>query len=409
MTRKQQKTVPALAAVLVVGSLLASCAEGGGQEEGGSNSSSSAKPHGYVEGAEEAAEQQSRLVLRDDGTGAVSLLDLVEEDTRKLGRAKDASGMSTDGRFAYVVSPNGTGVFDGGSWMVDHGDHVHYYRAKAKDLGRVEKKEAEHAFSSPSLTALTFADGTARLLDRARMEKGKFKTTAVLKDARKGPVVPYEDVALVPVSGSGGRTVVEVRDTKGQKKEQLDEECADLQGAAETRRGVVFGCADGALFVSGKTEGKLKAEKIPFPDDVKKEERPDSFSHRSLGTTLAAKAGDKGAWLLDVTERRWKRVDSGPVVAVNTAGEGTPLLALDRSGTLTSYDAESGKESASRKVLRKPVRKGSEPVIEIDANRAYVNDVDAKKIYEIDYADDLRKARTFPLDFAPTDMVETGR
>ncbi|WP_029391126.1 hypothetical protein [Streptomyces xiaopingdaonensis] len=409
MTRKQQKTVPALAAVLVVGSLLASCAEGGGQEEGDADSSSSAKPHGYVEGAEEAAEQQSRLVLRDGGTGAVSLLDLVEEDTRKLGRAKDASGMSTDGRFAYVGSPNGTEVFDGGSWMVDHGDHVHYYRAKAKDVGGVGKKEAEHVFSSPSLTALSFADGTARLLDRARMEKGKLRTTAVLKDARKGPVVPYEDVALVPVSGSGGGTVVEVRDTEGRKKEQLAEKCADLRGAAVTRRGVVFGCADGALFVSGKTDGELEAEKIPFPDDVEKEERPGAFSHRSLGTTLAAKAGDKGAWLLDVTERRWKRVDSGPVVAVNTAGEGAPLLALDRSGTLTSYDAESGEELASRKVLRKPARKGSEPTIEVDANRAYVNDVAARKIYEIDYADDLRRARTFPLDFAPTDMVETGR
>ncbi|PBO17490.1 hypothetical protein CLM83_17810, partial [Streptomyces albidoflavus] len=47
--------------------------------------------------------------------------------------------------------------------------------------------------------------------------------------------------------------------------------------------------------------------------------------------------------------------------------------------------------------------------IEVDTGRAYVNDPGARKVYEIDYNDRLRPARTFPLSLTPTHMVETGR
>ena len=86
-------------------------------------------------------------------------------------------------------------------------------------------------------------------------------------------------------------------------------------------------------------------------------------------------------------------------------------MTLDRSGTLTSYGLSDGKEIASKKILKDPPRTHGRavPTVEMDANRAYVNDIAAKRIYEIDYNDDLRTARSFPLDFTPSHMVETGR
>lgn len=409
MIRNRNKATTALAAVLALGTALAGCGADGGERKPAAKETS-AKPHGYVEGAEETAEQQSRLVLTDAGSGAVTLLDLIEGKTSELhGSARGTDRLSTDGRFAYTHGTGGAGVFDSGSWMVDHGDHVHYYRAKPRALGRVPGDGAEHVYSSPSLTAVTFKDGTARLLDHARMEKGKLKHAATLKNVTKGPVVPYENTALVPVAGPGGSTVVEIRDARGRKKSTLREKCPELRGTAVTRRGVVFGCADGALFVK-RAEGKTTAEKIPFGRKVAAGERPRSFQHRSLGTTLTAKAGNRGVWVLDVTERRWKLVNTGPVIAANTAGEGAPLVTLDRSGTLNSYGIPDGKKVASKKLLKKlPPGRDVQPVVEVDANRAYVNDIRAKKIYEIDYNDDLRKARSFPLDATPSRMVETGR
>src|SRR5688500_12241630 len=89
-------------------------------------------PHGYVEGAEETAEQQSRLVLADAGTGAVQILDLITEKVSPAGKVGNVRELATDGRFAFLGTDTGAHVVDSGAWMVDHGDHVHYYRAKIR-------------------------------------------------------------------------------------------------------------------------------------------------------------------------------------------------------------------------------------------------------------------------------------
>ncbi|NGO68564.1 hypothetical protein [Streptomyces boncukensis] len=411
--RKKAAPVPAAAAALSLGLLLAACSDGGddtGGKPSPSASASASKPHGYVEGAEEAAEQQSRLVLGDSARGTLKMLDLVDGKTEPLGRTARGAGLVTDGRFAYANARGGSEVFDSGTWMVDHGDHVHYYRAEPRGVGRVAGKRPEHVYSSPSLTAVTFADGTARLLDRSRLEKGRVSPTATLKDAARGPVVPLGEHALVPVAGPGGEVVVEVRDRRGKRTASLGEKCPGLRGAAVMRPGVVFGCADGALFVSEK-KGKPHAERIPFGRKVPDKERPRSFQHRSLGTTLTAKAGEKSVWVLKVPQRAWKRVETGPVAAVNSAGLDTPLLVLEKSGALAAYEISDGKEIARKKLLsgRAGAEGNSRPVIEVDANRAYVNDPAARKVYEIDYNDGLRTARSFSLDFTPAQMVETGR
>ncbi|GAA2069036.1 lipoprotein [Streptomyces albiaxialis] len=428
--RKKTVAVPVTAAALTLGLLLAGCAEDGdggtdGGKDGKKPPASAKKPHGYVPGAEEAAEQQSRLVLgdSDSGSGDVVVLDLIDEKTRPLGRMGEDAELVTDGRFAYAGSGGGARVFDSGAWMVDHGDHVHYYRAEPKDVGRVKGDEPRHVYSSASLTALTLADGTARIVDHARLEKGSVRVTATLDDAGRGPVVPLGENVLVPVEGAeesggsgkgGGDTVVEVRDGKGERTTTLGEKCPGLRGAAVTRAGVVYGCADGALFVTER-KGKVHAERIPFGRKVPDGERPRAFHHRSQGTTLTATAGDKGVWVLDVAEREWKLIETGPVEAVNSAGEGTPLLALHGDGTLKAYELSGGKkdgeEIASRKVLagKSRAKDVARSVIEVDASRAYVNDTAAKKVYEIDYNDGLRKARSFSLDLTPSQMVETGR
>ncbi|MEU6942500.1 hypothetical protein ABZ943_38560, partial [Streptomyces rubiginosohelvolus] len=123
--------------------------------------------------------------------------------------------------------------------------------------------------------------------------------------------------------------------------------------------------------------------------------------------------GDDAVWVLDVTGREWKRVDTGPVVAANTAGEGSPLLVLETDGSLHGYDIETGKRTArTEPLLTAPGQDqpdGSAPVIEVDRSRAYVNDPEGRKVFEIDYNDGLRIARSFDLDVEPVLMAETGR
>lgn len=95
-------------------------------------------------------------------------------------------------------------------------------------------------------------------------------------------------------------------------------------------------------------------------------------------------------------------------VATNTAGDGT-VLVLHRDGTLAALDVATGTETARIPLLDNVSTHGPTPVIEIDSDRAYVNNAAERELYEIDYADGLRIARTLRTQVSPGLMVEAGR
>lgn len=367
----------------------------------GTKPASEEVPHGYVEGAEETAEAQPRLVVADARTGAVRVVDLITEAVTDVGRVDGVQAITGDGRFAYLTGKGSVRIVDSGAWMVDHGDHVHYYRAQARDVGSVAGDAVVNADSDPTVAAVAFGRGDTTLLDRQGLDGGAVTARGELKG---GVAVPYAEHLLV--TGSD-RVAVKTRD--GKDVTTIEQACQRPRGQAVTRRGVVFGCADGALVVNAK-DGSFTGEKIPYPRAVPEAERAVEFRHRPGSTVLAARAGQLGVWSLDVRAKKWALLETGPVVAVNAVGEGGPLLTLTADGVLHGYDVKSGKQIAQRQVLSASVPQGSVlPVIEVDPNRAYVNDAAARAVHEIDYNDNLRVARTIRLEIEPAHLVETGR
>ncbi|MBV7700168.1 hypothetical protein [Streptomyces sp. TRM70350] len=369
--------------------------------------------HGYVEGAQEKAEQQSRLVLNDPRTGHSRVLDLITGKVHEVPRTTGATHLTTDGRFAYFHTPDGTHVLDSGAWMVDHGDHVHYYRAPIRDVGTLPAGPAARIRSDAAVTAVTDEDGRAGTYRRAELEKGEVGSPRPLPGTHAGTVVPYAEHLLAFTDGGEETAQLVVYDRHGRRVASPDASCEDPRGDAVTRRGVVLGCADGALLVRAN-DGTFTAEKIPYDGDVPEKERATAFRHRPGSDTLTATAGDRAVWVLDVTERTWTRIRTGPVVSANTAGEGSVIITLRTDGSLHGYDLTTGRQVSRTKPLVKgaaePGADGNAgPVIEVDRSRAYLNDPKGKRVYEIDYNDNLRIARTFDLDIEPALMVETGR
>ncbi|MER5388039.1 hypothetical protein [Saccharopolyspora sp. NPDC002686] len=404
MKRISKKTV-GIAGLSVVAVVLAGCA-GSGPE---ASEPAEELPHGYVEGAEETAEAQSRLTVTGADSGAVRVLDLITGDVTEVGQAPGVEGAAGDGRFAYLESGGAVRIVDTGSWKVDHGDHVHYYRAAVREVGTIPGSGLVSAHSDPAVVAVSFGNGSASLLDRAKLDEGTIGETGRISDVARGAaVVPHDGHLLVPVEQPGQVGGVQVRDRDGQPAAAIDQPCPNPAGAAATRRGVVFGCADGALLVTSK-DGTFSGEKIPYPRPVPEEERAEEFHHRPGSDTLAAKAGESGVWSLDVAHRAWTFAATGPTLAVNAVGAGGPLLAVTPDGALHAFDAETGHETATVPLLRGPVGEGDAPTIEVDTTRAYVNDASAGVVHEIDYNDDLRRARTFDLGGRVVQMVETGR
>ncbi|MFC9877832.1 zinc ABC transporter permease AztB [Nocardia salmonicida] len=391
-----------------------------------------AAPHGFVAGAEEMSEAQKRVVVAD-ATGAVRVIDLLTEEVAPIGpesvRAQpdpnsSASpstspsngdqrvptvGVVGDGRFAYLSAGASVQVVDSGAWTVDHGDHRHYYRAPSRDVGAVvgasesggaapgsaKDSGVVGAYSDAAVASVVLGSGATALFDRAELDGG------VARAQRRvdGIAVPYAE--RIVVADSSGR--VEVRGRDGAAGQVQPIACPQPKGQAATRRGVVFGCADGALVVAQR-EDAFVAEKIPYPTPTA--ERASAFTHRPGSTTLTAIAGRDAVWTLDIRKKTWTRTAIADPVAVNTAGEGASLLVLTRDGVLHGIDPVTGTETARTPLLGGPVE--GDPVICVDSERAYINDSRARVVHEIAYNDNLRVARTFSLDIAPSLMVETG-
>lgn len=394
-------------------------------------------PHGYVEGAEETAEAQTRLVLADAGTGAVRVLDLITEEVTELDPLPGVTAAAGDGRYAYLSAPGTVRVADAGAWMVDHDDHVHYYRTApgirgelAAPSGTASAESAPTGTASaeavptgtasaegvPSGTAsvqgasavppgavvsaaadravaVLNAGGTATVLDRTALDAGRVPDPVTVP----GIALPV-DGAIAAVDPGTGQ--VQLRERDGSVRRAVAEPCPEPRGAAVTRRGAVFGCATGALVIAGET-----ARTIPYPPGTAPEDRATTFTQRPGSSTLTAPAGDRGLWLLDVARGTWTRFDTGPVTAAATAGEGTPVLALGPDGVLRALDPATGAEQARRQ-LTTP---GAAARIAVDTTRAYLTDPERRIVYEIDYLDALRVAREFPLDIAPTHLAQAGR
>ncbi|MEG8280431.1 hypothetical protein [Streptomyces sp. AHA2] len=410
MTVRSNATPWAAAALVLTALLTTSCGADRSSAPGPAANAPSATPHGYVEGAREAAEQQSRLLLNDPGSGSTRVLDLITGKVHRTAPVRNAVRLWTDGRFGYLHSPGGTHVVDSGAWMVDHGDHVHYYSAATRDVGELPAGSRAQARSDAAVTAVTGENGRALLYDRSKLEKGRITPLRTLPGTYAGAVVPYEE-HLLAIAVNGDTTELVVLDREGGRVAAPDVTCEEPRGDAVTRRGVVLGCADGALLVRAHN-GAFTVDEIPYGKDVPAKQRATVFRHRPGSDTLTAAAED-AVWVLDVTERTWTRVDTGPVVAANTAGEGSPLLVLEADGSLHGYDIATGKQTARTKSLltdgKRAAAEGNAPVIEVDRSRAYVNDPEGKKVFEIDYNDGLRIARSFDLDVKPVLMAETGR
>lgn len=354
-------------------------------------------PHGYIAGAEESASAQPRLVLADRTTGDVRILDLVTEEILPQDAVPGVTRISGDGRYAYLAAGTRTTVLDSGSWVVDHGDHVHYYRAEPRRPGTLDGA-VRSAHSDTVLAAAVLDDGTTTLADRPALDEGAVRPGPAVE----GTAFPFGGHLLVATPDSDR---IEVRTRDNAPVHTLTPPCPDPGGQAQTRRGAVISCADGALLVD-EEDDVFTAEKIPYPAGTSGSAA--EFFHRGGSDVLVA-TRDSRVLVLDLGERAWRSIRTGPVTAATTAGAGTAILVLSPDGVLRAYDPVSGAETAHNRVLAQPVDPAAPPVLQVDTDRAYLNDPAGRQIHEIDYADGLRIARSFPLDIRPDLMVETGR
>ncbi|NQX22625.1 ABC transporter [Curtobacterium sp. VKM Ac-2852] len=369
------------------------------------SSTGTARPHGYVAGASESQEPQVGL-LAVSATGATALHDLLTEETTELEDVDAPEHSATDGRFVVTSGADRTTIVDGGSWTVDHGDHTHYYAAEPRVVGTIDGGGRVAVHSSETMTTITWPDrAEAVVLDREALGQGEVDETARI-DA--SVLLPMGE-QLVAADGD----TVRVLDQDGEATDTADtadtaeQACTDPAGGIVTRAGAVVGCADGAVVVDDTGETSF----VDLPDGA---ERPTAFAARAGRPTVAGLAGTTGFWLLDVRQGSWRLVPTDrplrAVVAVDDEDE--HVVGVDDSGRVVVVTAATGKVATTEPLI--DARAGDTglddpaPLLQLDAQRAYLADPADGTVHEIDFADGARVARTIELPVAPVAFAEVG-
>ncbi|MHA7279902.1 ABC transporter [Arthrobacter sp. MDT2-2] len=374
--------------------------------------------HGALEGSTEVAEPQLHLMTLDIA-GRIDLLNLADETTTTVGDVPDVSATSTDGRYLFASSAT-TGtmtIVDSGMWTWDHEDHFHYYSGEPTIIGAVEGEGEAVVTSGSSTTGVYFPDsGKGTVLDNDALAKGELDVRAELAvEPHPGMLVPLSDLTLLTRPGTEGTTTTSVQayDRDGKPIDGATANCVDARGTITTSVGTVIGCDDGALLATldGDT---VMYERIPYPAGADAPKATE-FRAREGRPTVAAVAGEQGAWLLDTRERIWQFFPSEvPLIQVSAVDDREGhVVALAVDGRVLVMSAETGGTIAATEPLLPQTL--AEPgllvgvELTVDQQRAYLNAPAEQALVEIDFADNARIARTFDTDTIPAHLAEVGR
>lgn len=384
-----------------------------------SSATPSGAGHGAVTGASEVAEPQLHLVAID-GTGNVGMLDLLGNGETKLGTVAPPAATATDGRYVFATTPKGVEIIDSGVWTWDHGDHFHYYRATPELLGSVRGGGSPAVTTGPLSTAggtgLFFPEsGEAVLLDNTSLSRGEIRERFRIEvTPHAGLVAPVGDGAVVTTADAAGTpAALQYYDADGKPVAGARADCPGIHGSIVTRVGTVIGCADGAILVTGSGD-KPVLEKVPYPDSAPSGVAT-RFDSRKGRPTVAGLGESSGVWLLSTRQRSWQWLPTQtPMVRAAAVDDSRGhIVTLDAGGRVHVYLAKTREEvGVTEPFLSKTM--STAPSLEtvtltVDAQRAYLNAPAEGVVYEIDFADKARIARTLSPSVRPVFMAEAGR
>ncbi|MET4093691.1 ABC transporter [Arthrobacter sp. UYCu712] len=364
----------------------------------------------------EVAEPQLHLVAID-AEGEASMLDLLTGTDSRLGKVGPPADVTTDGRYVFAANSTGVEIVDSGVWTWDHVDHFHYYRAEPKTVGTLAGEGtatiATGMLSTAGTTGVFFpSSGAAVLLDNSALSDGTISESLRLDvEPHDGMIAPLGEGAMVTEADAGGKAA-RLRAIDATGSELTSTECPGAAGTITTRVGLVIGCADGAVIAT--TDGNTPVlEHVPYPAGAAAPAT--AFEGRKGRPTVAGLGTDAGVWLLNTRQRTWDWLPTSTQVLAAAAvddAEGR-VVAVGADGTVQVYDATTKQRIAATEplmaaTLADPALAGKVE-LSVDGQRAYLSAPAEGVVYEIDYADGARIARTLELPTRPVHLAETGR
>lgn len=407
-----------LTAVLLSGFLLTGCTLS--PSESKENDHSEIADHGAVEGAQEMPEAPLHIVSVD-ATGMAGMSDLLSGEESELFALSSIKTLDTDGRYLYADSHLGVEIVDSGMWSWNHTDHFHYYRDEPRQVGNVSGHGPARIVGGPLSTAgatgIYFPEtGRGILLSNAELAQGRIvEQFSTQTKAHQGILAPFGEGAIQSEPATGSTpAMLYYLDAQGKRVKEASAECSNPTDATQTAAGMAIACDQGIVVVSEDAADARKFTLVKYPDGTPEDERAGKLSHRKSRPVVAAVAGDNGAWVINTRDLTMDKVMTDQkLIEVNAVGDSEGhVVGLNAQGRVLVYSTKAGKITDKTKPLLKQSLKNPQVMdsvnLVLDAQRAYVNAPVEERVYEIDFADSARIARTLSPSVAPVWMTQVG-
>ena len=317
-----------------------------------------------------------RLLVADAAEAHLSVIDLASDDVDSGAFEVAAPGAtvyaSPSHRYGIVLARGPEAgddrihVFDGGVFLVEHGDHYDLVqRSVTRHSLEIAEEMPVHYVNSHGWTAI-FADtdGHVILINEADLADAGGDYEPIVLEAG-----PQHGAALVISEGHVAVTIphpehLENPDfwnilPEGVEVRTFDNElvfdagaCPRLHGESHNAHGAVFGCWDGTLFLEAH-DGEYERELIPYPPEAGEYGEfaiGQYFGHHHsenfFGQSTLFPGGEccvqGGVWLVDVGHGEMREVFPEPSAAAAFSSDGETFFMLAADGVLRAFDAHDG-------------------------------------------------------------------
>lgn len=358
---------------------------------------------------ESHAAAQPRLVVADNDSGAVTLVDAHSGETTATVDAAGPTRLTVaDNEGAQVLlSGEEAQLLDTGIRWEAHGDHVDPANEEPELVeGTLDISASTPATAGDHHAALLGADesgnNTAVLHELDETVPEEFAATATIDAANAEVAVPLgEDLLL------GGENDVQVRSTD-------DTEVADTTSCASVSSAValdaeaaILGCADGAL-VAETNGDTVDFEHLAAPDadtPVTGLVAADDPAGPALGSY-----GETAVAVVDPAEQSISEVElPAELAALTWDPYWEQGLALTADGQLHAIDPEEAEITTTAEVTETITQDEGHAVVAAGESHVYLLNPDTAELIEAEVSrDGFERTRNLALDFTPADLAVVG-
>ena len=314
-----------------------------------------------------------RLLVADALEAHLSVIDLSTEEVDsglfELAAPRATVRPSPSHRFALVLArgpedgDDRIHIFDGGIFLVEHGDHYDLVKQPVSRLPlEIADEQPVHYVNSHGWTAI-FADasGHAILINEADLanSRGDYEPIVLEAGPQHGAAIVVSDEHVIvtsnnpdyPDSSDDSLPLgAEVRTFDNDVVyDASNRSCPGMHGESHNEHGVAMGCTGGVLFIHAH-DGEYEHEFIDNPPEMRQDSRIGSvYGHHHVEHFFGRASysdgqgfADDGIWLIDAARGQMRQVFSEPSVGSAFSSDGEFFYVLGADGVLHALDAHDG-------------------------------------------------------------------